>query len=42
MMIHHQSVTHRPSVRWDEVARIEANFRNTGSDHFPIGGASGL
>jgi endonuclease/exonuclease/phosphatase family metal-dependent hydrolase len=26
----------------DEVARIEANFRNTGSDHFPIGGASGL
>jgi endonuclease/exonuclease/phosphatase family metal-dependent hydrolase len=26
----------------DEVARIEANFRNTGSDHFPIGGVSGL
>ena len=26
----------------DEVARIEANFQNTGSDHFPIGGASGL
>jgi endonuclease/exonuclease/phosphatase family metal-dependent hydrolase len=26
----------------DEVARIEANFRNTGSDHFPLGGTSGL
>jgi endonuclease/exonuclease/phosphatase family metal-dependent hydrolase len=22
----------------DEVTRIEANFRNTGSDHFPVGG----
>lgn len=26
----------------DEVARIEANFRNTGSDHFPVTGAVGL
>jgi hypothetical protein len=26
----------------DEVARIEANFLTTGSDHFPIGGALGL
>ena len=25
-----------------EVARIEANFRNTGSDRFPITGAVGL
>ncbi len=24
----------------DEVARIEANLRNTGSDHFPIGGSA--
>ena len=26
----------------DEVPRIEANLRNTGSDHFPIAGAAGL
>ena len=26
----------------DEVPRIEANLRNTGSDHFPIGGAFGF
>jgi hypothetical protein len=26
----------------DEVARIEANFLNTGSDHFPIGGSAEL
>jgi endonuclease/exonuclease/phosphatase family metal-dependent hydrolase len=26
----------------EEVARIEANLRNTGSDHFPIGGAVGF
>ena len=26
----------------DEVARIEANLRNTGSDHFPIGGSAGF
>jgi len=24
----------------DEVARIEANFVNTGSDHFPIAGVT--
>jgi hypothetical protein len=26
----------------DEVARIETDFHNTGSDHFLVGGASGL
>jgi hypothetical protein len=26
----------------DVVSRIEANFRNTGSDHFPIGGTIGF
>jgi endonuclease/exonuclease/phosphatase family metal-dependent hydrolase len=26
----------------DELTRIEANFRNTGSDHFPVAGVAGL
>jgi hypothetical protein len=26
----------------NETARIEANFVNTGSDHFPVAGAAGL
>ena len=26
----------------DELARIEANFRNTGSDHYPVAGVAGL
>ena len=26
----------------DELTRIESNFRTTGSDHYPVGGAAGL
>jgi hypothetical protein len=26
----------------DELTRIEENFRTTGSDHYPVGGAAGL